>query len=237
MQKAAQMGSLSYCIPSANDRLFDLAAYKRRQVRARWRADPQEILAATPVTRSSIAERDASGAHRHIFDGQSRCRPLFGGRAVRPCLLSIQLVRCMSRAELAYRDTVKKIASLGTTALAAVMVVGAARAADMPVKAPVYAAAFNGTGCYIGAHVGAGWSTKEWSEVGIVFANYNLNGFLGGGQIGYNWQSGWAVFGVEADASLSDIKGSFFDFGISSKIDSLGTVTARFGGAVDQIGR
>jgi len=127
----------------------------------------------------------------------------------------------------------KRIAVLGTTALAAVMVVGAAQAADMPVKAPIYAAPFNWIGFYIGAHVGAGWSTKEWSEVGIVFANYNLNGFLGGGQIGYNWQSGWAVFGVEADASLADIKGSFFEGGISSKIDSLGTVTARFGGAVD----
>ena len=111
--------------------------------------------------------------------------------------------------------------------------VGTANAADMPTKAPVYAAPFNWTGFYIGAHVGAGWSTKEWSEVGVVFANYNLNGFLGGGQIGYNWQSGWAVFGVEADASATDIRGSFSDFGISSKIDALGTITARFGGAVD----
>ena len=133
-----------------------------------------------------------------------------------------------------------KIALLGTTALATVMVVGAAEAADMPTKAPmapVYAAPFNWTGFYIGAHVGAGWSTKEWSlaSSGEVFANYNLNGFLGGGQIGYNWQSGWAVFGVEADASWTDIKGNAFcvEFQCSSKIDALGTIAARFGGAVD----
>jgi outer membrane immunogenic protein len=136
----------------------------------------------------------------------------------------------------------KKIVLLGTAALAAVAAVSAAQAADMPTKArpaPYMAAPFNWTGFYIGAHVGAGWSTKEWSFVddGLVFpiANYNLNGFLGGGQIGYNWQSGWAVFGVEADASWTDIKGStasnFTSF--SSKIDTLGTVTARFGGAVD----
>ena len=124
----------------------------------------------------------------------------------------------------------KKI-TLGTTALAAVVAAGAAQAADLPTKArvaPVYAAPFNWTGFYIGAHIGAGWATAELDP----FTTHNLNGFLGGGQIGYNWQSGWAVFGVEADASLADIKGSFFDFGISSKIDSLGTVTARFGGAV-----
>src|SRR5262245_8003437 len=131
-----------------------------------------------------------------------------------------------------------KLFWLGTTALAAVVVAGGAQAADMPVKAPVYSAPFNWTGFYIGAHIGAGWATTEFSNPnsGIVFSNYNLNGFLGGGQIGYNWQSGWAVFGVEADASWTDIKGSSdcftFDF-CRSKIDALGTITARFGGTVD----
>src|SRR5262245_58432520 len=57
-----------------------------------------------------------------------------------------------------------KLFWLGTTALAAVVAAGAAQAADMPVKAPVYAAPFNWTGFYIGAHIGAGWSTKEWSN-------------------------------------------------------------------------
>ena len=32
--------------------------------------------------------------------------------------------------------------------------------------------------------------------------------FFGGGQIGYNWQRGTIVFGVEADASLAAIDGS-----------------------------
>jgi outer membrane immunogenic protein len=109
----------------------------------------------------------------------------------------------------------------------------------MPTKAPLapyVAAPFNWTGFYIGAHVGAGWSTNEWIDRGLPQANYNLNGFLGGGQIGYNWQSGWAVWGVEADASLTNLKGGGVCFGVlecSSKIDALGTITARFGGAVD----
>jgi outer membrane immunogenic protein len=34
------------------------------------------------------------------------------------------------------------------------------------------------------------------------------SGFIGGGQIGYNYQMGWFVWGVEADFSGTDIKGS-----------------------------
>jgi outer membrane immunogenic protein len=134
---------------------------------------------------------------------------------------------------------------LGTAALAVVAAASAAFAADMPRKAPLapYAGApFNWTGFYIDAHVGAGWSTKEWTVLQdglppIPVGNFNLNGFLGGGQIGYNWQSGWAVFGVEADASAADLKGSAVCIVVvvcSSKIDALGTITARFGGAVDR---
>ena len=34
----------------------------------------------------------------------------------------------------------------------------------------------------------------------------NLNGVVGGGQVGYNWQfSPWLVFGVEADIQASDV--------------------------------
>jgi outer membrane immunogenic protein len=148
-----------------------------------------------------------------------------------PALLSAQAARVVLHKKGA---TMKKITLFGTIAVAAVVTVSAAQAADMLRKAPpapYMAAPFNWTGFYVGAHVGAGWSTKEWSSEGVTVANYNLNGFLGGGQIGYNWQSGWAVLGVEADASLTNIKGDFFAF--SSKIDALGTVTARFGGAVD----
>jgi len=146
------------------------------------------------------------------------------------------------------------------SALATVMVSGAAQAADLPRKAPVYkapvAAPFSWAGFYIGGHAGGGWGDKKWSDYfdplpnGIRIAgpdaSYHVNGALGGGQIGYNFQSGWTVFGVEADASWTSIKGSggILPSGLfgcltvnecTSKIEALGTITARLGVAVDRV--
>ena len=86
-----------------------------------------------------------------------------------------------------------------------------AYAADIPVKAPVFKAApaapvWNWTGLYIGAHVGGGLGISNFSDpIGpsIFGDNVRTPAFLGGGQIGYNWQaanSPW-VYGVEADVS------------------------------------
>jgi len=88
---------------------------------------------------------------------------------------------------------------LVTSALATVMVAGAAQAADLPNKKPVYkapvAAQFSWTGFYIGGHVGYGWGDKDWSDffdpnpinnnrVPGPDTSYHVNGFLGGGQVG-----------------------------------------------------
>lgn len=40
-----------------------------------------------------------------------------------------------------------------------------------------------------------------------ALASYTENGFLGGGQIGYNWQAGWAVFGIEAAGDWGNNRG------------------------------
>ena len=78
------------------------------------------------------------------------------------------------------------------------------------------------SGFYIGAHAGYGFSADEnistsgqaAANVANVLggarpANVNLDrdGFVGGGQIGYNWQfaPNW-LFGVEADISWTDFK-------------------------------
>ncbi|MGD0149474.1 MAG: outer membrane beta-barrel protein [Xanthobacteraceae bacterium] len=94
-----------------------------------------------------------------------------------------------------------------------------ALAADMPVKAaPLPAPLCVWCGWYIG--VNAGWvgpsdasfrntgSDTDGGGLGNALAtaaipgtvtNNNMNGFIGGGQIGYNWQTGIMVVGLEAD--------------------------------------
>lgn len=94
---------------------------------------------------------------------------------------------------------------------------GYAAAADLPVYTPVYTKAtppFSWTGFYIGANGGYGWG----SSVGTITYTTNLGatdtsagpggatGWFGGGQIGYNWQTGPFVLGVEADIQDSGIK-------------------------------
>ena len=119
-------------------------------------------------------------------------------------------------------------------------------AADLAVKAP-YAPApiWNWTGFYIGGHVGAGWGTTEATATsiagtpipgGIAIAQNSRSGFLGGGQIGYNFQSGWAVFGVEGDIAGLDVKGTTpcltTVLSCTAKSNWLGTVSGRLGGVV-----
>lgn len=129
-----------------------------------------------------------------------------------------------------------------------VLMLGETQAADMPIKAPAVApAAFSWTGFYIGVHGGAGWGTKTWRDAffdtdtgpGPQFdpgplGSYNVNGFIAGGQIGYNWQAGWVLFGIEADASWANLKGGNFCIAetnqCSSEVKAFGTITGRLGG-------
>jgi outer membrane immunogenic protein len=154
-----------------------------------------------------------------------------------------RLMKQMNNGGLPMKGTLFK-----TTILAGMMATGLAQAADMaPVSKaapPVVAPTWRWTGLYIGGHVGAGWGTSEWGDLSIpqlgtipgTFASYNVNGFLGGGQIGYNWQSGWMLLGIEADASGADIKGSGVctENMCASKINALGTMTGRIGGTADR---
>ena len=91
-----------------------------------------------------------------------------------------------------------------------------AQAADMPLyKAPPPAPVpFSWTGFYIGAHVGAGWGNREFDFNDLTAlapflwnSSTPVNGPLAGGQIGANWQAGWAVLGVEADGSWANLQG------------------------------
>jgi outer membrane immunogenic protein len=136
-----------------------------------------------------------------------------------------------------------------------------ATAADMQVKAPVYKApppvyVFSWAGFYIGADVGGGWSktslTNTISDGNISWPDlapgqgigYNQHGFIGGGHIGYNWQTANWVLGVEVSGFGANIKGgattvpgdpfSAGDDVFSSRIRSLFLATARVGVAWDR---
>jgi outer membrane immunogenic protein len=109
--------------------------------------------------------------------------------------------------------------SFGSALAAIVVLVGGldgAVAADMAVKArpmPV-AVAYNWSGCYIGGNVGGKWARTSGSvDVPAATGPGGASGaastplfsndagtFIGGGQVGCNWQSGNWVFGIEGDA-------------------------------------
>jgi opacity protein-like surface antigen len=125
-----------------------------------------------------------------------------------------------------------------------------ASAADMPVKAPVYtpvmAAPWSWSGFYLGGHIGAALALTDIADplgVPIYGDNVRSPGFIGGGQIGFNYQLGSIVFGVEADASWVDSDGTNTCFAVSGttassncrvRPDLYATVTGRLGYAVDR---
>src|SRR5262245_15077904 len=133
----------------------------------------------------------------------------------------------------------RKTLLLGMGSVATVVLAGAAQAADLPRKAPPPVAApayVTWTGCYLGAHVGAGWGTKSWrDDEGFVEADYTLNGLLGGGQVGCDYQFAHrVVVGVEGSFSGTNIKGdSEHDPVDHSKINWIATATARIGFTAD----
>ncbi len=86
---------------------------------------------------------------------------------------------------------------LGPGLIALASLTTAASAADIATKAPpMMALPFTWAGAYAGAHGGYGWSTLQ---------GLDAKGGFGGGQIGYNFQTGSFVFGIEGDIAASDI--------------------------------
>ncbi len=152
-----------------------------------------------------------------------------------------------------------------------------ASAADLPTKAPAYMPppppVYTWTGFYLGLNAGWGWGNNDGVSNTVLssFCNTTLggcapnnfsnaavaavpatldtnpNGFIGGGQVGYNLQSGPFVYGVEADFQGADIRGDATATGTvapvgfvglntvsvtgsaSQKIDFLGTLRGRLG--------
>ena len=111
--------------------------------------------------------------------------------------------------------------------------VTSASAADMPLKAPAPAyvpPAYNWTGFYLGLNVGGGLTS------GGGFGD--ASGIIGGGQIGYNWQSVGSPFviGLEADIQGADLSNSATALGVTvdGRLNAFGTVRGRLGYAWDR---
>jgi outer membrane immunogenic protein len=83
--------------------------------------------------------------------------------------------------------------------------IGAAGAADMPLKAPPAPPppAFSWTGCYIGGNIGGAWAQSNWSDslFGLNWGDTSDARFIGGFQGGCNYQlnNPGFVIGFEGD--------------------------------------
>jgi outer membrane immunogenic protein len=148
----------------------------------------------------------------------------------------------------------------GVAAVSAIAGISLASAADLPGKAPALVVpAFSWTGFYIGANAGyfagkdstsiaadpVGWGAAGAANINLLTPGFvNPNGFIGGGQIGYNWQVNDFLLGIEADASYRDQStGRAFRgfttvnlgdaFTTTTQARFLGTVRPRIGWAVD----
>ena len=85
----------------------------------------------------------------------------------------------------------------------------AANAAEVGARPPVYAPPlvyvappFSWTGFYFGANIGGAWERRNLTDslLGLSLSNVNDKGaFIGGGQLGFNYQFGNFVLGIEAD--------------------------------------
>jgi outer membrane immunogenic protein len=97
---------------------------------------------------------------------------------------------------------------IGCAMVALIISAGAGCAADLPLiarKAPVLRASYDWTGFYAGAHVGAGFSYRNWTLVEGSTTEAG-DAVMLGGQLGYNMQFGRWVTGIEADGSWGNLK-------------------------------
>jgi outer membrane immunogenic protein len=146
------------------------------------------------------------------------------------------------------------VAPFGAAVLVA-SAIGTASAADLPGPAPmppptapaVYVPtgpAFSWTGFYIGANAGYGWSSGSGTATvtgpaGTDAFSASGNGFVGGGQAGFNYQFDGAVIGLETDFQGTSGSGPFTATGAApitatAKDPWFGTVRGRLGYSFDR---
>jgi outer membrane immunogenic protein len=113
--------------------------------------------------------------------------------------------------------------------------------APPPMIVPVY----DWSGFYIGGNGGWGSSHNCWDNLtpaGAFFAAegcHDATGAVAGGQIGYRWQTGGWVFGLEGQGNWADLSGSNISTltgGLNrSRLDAFGLFTGQIGYAWNNV--
>lgn len=121
----------------------------------------------------------------------------------------------------------------GLASLTLMLVPLTAMAADLArpsYKSPSYVAPAYSTwnGFYVGGLAGYGWGRSDWSGTG---AQTYPSGGLFGGTVGYNYQTGSWLWGVEGDIAYSGMKDASICTGGSCETKNtwLGTARGRIG--------
>ncbi|CAN1723078.1 outer membrane immunogenic protein [Hyphomicrobium sp. 1Nfss2.1] len=117
-----------------------------------------------------------------------------------------------------------------------------------PCSADEIALHYDWSGAYVGASLGGALTLTDIDNpfgASLYGDTVRSPGPFAGGQIGYNWQFGRALLGLEADASWADLFGTETCFAYSgyyisancrANIDALGTLSARAGWTVGNDG-
>ena len=140
---------------------------------------------------------------------------------------------------------------LVTASLIALGAAAPAVAADLAARPytkapPMIAAVYDWSGFYIGVNGGGGWSRNNWDAVAPNAligpeGSHDASGGTVGGQVGYRWQAGPWVFGLEAQGNWADFHGSnaslLFGPGFvnHSKVEAFGLFTGQVGYAVNNV--
>lgn len=135
------------------------------------------------------------------------------------------------------RSILAALASTGMAALAATSAYPAdvpSRSLPPPKLAPVYVPIFTWNGFYAGINAAYAFGDSSWTDTlaGTGTGNFNVNGAMLGGTLGYNMQFASTVFGIEGDVAWSNVKGSTTancPLGCETKNTWFGTARGRIG--------
>jgi outer membrane immunogenic protein len=131
------------------------------------------------------------------------------------------------------------------TAVSVFAITEVASGADLAVPPPLSAPAYNWTGLYIGGNAGYSWGTTavNYSEAAAGLFGFGSDtcrfgcsipftmspkGFIGGLQLGFNYQTGVWVWGIETDISWRNAEATASSVLTSSTQDTL-TITDKQG--------